>query len=319
MLGGIMSAPPNHNGGPPLVERSFKKRWAQALFNHPGKKPMGSIAMAFLIYMRMDAKGEGAAIPDSEFMSHCGVSDGSVRVFKRWLVSQEFIRIKVRGHRGSCSEFQATIPAADAAIQASTPVADQPNIPAANAGIPEPDYRRPMPVVEIIPPATAAGIRQMAAGDAGIPSRAHARIETPSGLVISQKVEDKSPLTPLRFEDPYDRATIENGKLVLFNGLRQEWLEKFGGDEETLDLALIEISADIQPNSRKSMEAQVSARLARMARDARDKDKRYAKAVERNKRAASPQAGGETSYDRTSRFVDKALQNLTPKQGKLLP
>jgi hypothetical protein len=166
-----MTAPSNHNGGPPLAERNFKKRWAVSLFNHPDKKPMGSIAMAFLIYTRMDGQGCGATISDAEFMFHCGVSDGSVRVFKRWLIENEFIRISIRGRRGSRSEFQATIPAASAAIVDDT----DSDIPAVVAGNTERDYRQSSPVKRSGIPANAAGKPEMAAANAGIPSGSRAR------------------------------------------------------------------------------------------------------------------------------------------------
>jgi len=160
-----------HNNPPP--DRTFKRRWVSALFSVQ-KKPYGSIAMAFKIYMEMDGQGRGATISDDEFRDCCGVSDGSCRVFKKWLVDNHFIRIEVRGQRGRKSTFQATIPgeipAASAAIQ------DE--IAAPNTGSSE-EYRHPLPAVEIEIPATAAAISEPAAEYAGIPaSRAPARIES---------------------------------------------------------------------------------------------------------------------------------------------
>jgi hypothetical protein len=171
------------NGGPPLVDRTFKKRWAFALFARPDK-PAGAVAMGFKIYMEMDSAGRGATISDAEFMVACGVSDGSCRVFKRWLLSNGFIQIMKRGYRGHRSEFMATIPgeqipAALAAIGIE--------IPAANAGSNGEEYRQPMPAETNNLPATTAAISEVAAPVAGIPPRAPARIEPPSGVNIINK------------------------------------------------------------------------------------------------------------------------------------
>lgn len=106
-----------HNGGPPIRQRQFKRRWATALFAHLGSedkpKPAGSVAMAFRLYMEMDGEGRGAVISNEEFSASCGVSDRSIRYFKRWLLDFGFICISVRGTRWGSSEFQATIPGDD--------------------------------------------------------------------------------------------------------------------------------------------------------------------------------------------------------------
>lgn len=84
----------------------------------------------------------------------------------------------------------------------------------------------------------------------------------------------------------------EDGGVRLQNGTRQTWLERFGGDEEALSLALVEAAGRLQPNSRKPLKYQIESQLARMVRDTRDRDKRYAKAVEdRATRAPAPRRG----------------------------
>ena len=125
-----MTIPSTHNGGPPLNDRTFKQRWALAIFQHPNK-PQGAVAMAFKIYMEMDSNGEGIVVSDQEFIQSCGVADGSCRVFKRWLVAHGFIEIAARGQRGRSSRFKARIPAAAAAITDT----QKHEIPATNAGI----------------------------------------------------------------------------------------------------------------------------------------------------------------------------------------
>ena len=74
----------------------------------------------------------------------------------------------------------------------------------------------------------------------------------------------------------------KTGEILLLNGTRQTWLEKFGGDGERLDLALIEIAGDINEGSRKPLAADVQGRLARKAGDKLDRDQRYRAAVASN-------------------------------------
>jgi hypothetical protein len=122
-------------------------------------------------------------------------------------------------------------------------------------------------------------------------SRAY--IELPSEVLKPKKVEEKYPPYP---QSDDQRIAFDNGRLVLFNGLRQFWLEEFGGDAKRLDLALIEAAGAVQPNNRvKPLESQVGALLARKVADKRDKDERYAKAVNANAKAP---AGRQPAEDR---------------------
>ena len=121
--------------------------------------------------------------------------------------------------------------------------------------------------------------------------------ESPTEIVISKK---DSPFIP---QDPYDRAIFENGRLVLLNGCREFWLDKFGGDAERLDLALTQAAGYVQPNNRyKPLEAQVGAQLARIAAEKRDKDQRYAAAVKAKTPAASPSHPQTSRAARTAEF-----------------
>jgi hypothetical protein len=180
-----------HNGGPPLRDRGFKKRWALALFARQDK-PAGAVAMGFKIYMEMDGEGRGATISDAEFQVCCGVSDGSCRTFKRWLLSNGFIAISVRGRRGYRSEFRALIP--------------DDGIPAAVAGIEVLEIASQPAVVagikaekSAIQPATVAAIPPPEPQDAGAYARASAREnttrankESPTGIVISEASKQDS-------------------------------------------------------------------------------------------------------------------------------
>lgn len=94
-----------------------------------------------------------------------------------------------------------------------------------------------------------------------------------------------------------DRVAIQGGRIVLLNGLRQYWLDRFGGDADRLDLALIAAAPYVQENSRRPLEAQVSAQLARAVADKRDRDQRYAAAAQRNG------GGGSKPEGRTARLL----------------
>jgi hypothetical protein len=204
-----------HNRPPP--DRNFKKRWVSALFAVQ-RKPYGSIAMAFKIYMEMDSQGRGATISDDEFRDCCGVSDGSCRVFKKWLVDNEFIRIEVRGQRGRKSTFQAVIPGE---IPATYAAIDH-EIPAPNTGSPE-EYRRPLPAVENEIPATAAAINEPAAECAAIPaSHAPAQMESLRDSYTSES-EVKSPPTPQQASGPRDgEEEVSPGVFVNCETIRHE-------------------------------------------------------------------------------------------------
>jgi hypothetical protein len=141
------------NGGPPLDEptKFTKRKWALTLLERP-KKPVGAVAMAFKLYMEMDAQGCGAVIPDADFVVSCGVSDRSIRTFKKWLLDTGFVEIKVKGTRGRQTEFIARIPGED--IQATVAALNE-QIAATNSGNNEED-RQPLPEVPTELPVMAA-------------------------------------------------------------------------------------------------------------------------------------------------------------------
>lgn len=101
-----------------------------------------------------------------------------------------------------------------------------------------------------------------------------------------------------------DRLRIE-----LVNGVRAEWVDRFGGAEDVLDDTLIELSGKIKPNSPTPIVAQIDSYLARVARDRRDSDKRYQKATadrEKTRSRQSADKGGipqESELERTKRLL----------------
>ena len=102
-----------------------------------------------------------------------------------------------------------------------------------------------------------------------------------------------------------DRATFENGQIILDESLRAFWLERFEGDSERLDLALIQAAGYVQPNNRsKPLEAQVGAQLARAVSEKRDRDKRYEAAVQNNAKGGQPKEGSTNRTFRIAKMLE---------------
>ena len=85
-------------------------------------------------------------------------------------------------------------------------------------------------------------------------------------------------------------VTFVEGRLTLVNGTRAFWLERFGGDAIALDLALIEAAGSLQRGSNAGLKVQVERKLANIARDTRDRDKRYERATGKGKAPSGAQA-----------------------------
>lgn len=103
---------------------------------------------------------------------------------------------------------------------------------------------------------------------------------------------DKVEHTPVNFRtmfaDSVETAGVEcvDGTVRLVNGVKQFWLDEFGGDEKRLDLALRQIT--IQPLGRMPLRQQVERQLARQVADRYDRDQRYQSAVKSSKQPARP-------------------------------
>lgn len=143
-----------------------------------------------------------------------------------------------------------------------------------------------------------------------VPKNALARVE--EKLLPPQQEEtglDKNPLYPpnviavtnwnTAFAPVEPRCQIVSGKIVLGTELRGEWLDRFGGDEEGLDLALTQAAAYVQTNNTATpLEARISSQLARIVADRRDKDRRYAAA------ASQKAASAQTQTAKPSRIME---------------
>jgi hypothetical protein len=120
-------------------------------------------------------------------------------------------------------------------------------------------------------------------------SRTYARMESPSGILIPKKLD--SPFFP---QDPYAQVwRDENGRLVLSDEYRADWVNRFGGDAARLELAITQAEGYLQPNNRtKSLDVQLASQLARIVAEKRDRDTRYASAAAANQPA---KANGQPS------------------------
>jgi hypothetical protein len=171
-----------HNGGPDMAQpRNFKKRWAYALFAHP-KKPIGTVAMGFKLYMEMNAQGEGAVISDREFSEACGVSERACQNFKRWLLDEGFVSIQLKGNKGRSNTFAAKIPGQELTARNAANAEEQ----AAPIAGKENDQRHPLPETANTMPAIHAEEPPSPAPRAvNAPPRAPtpAHFEPPSGVI----------------------------------------------------------------------------------------------------------------------------------------
>lgn len=127
--------------------------------------------------------------------------------------------------------------------------------------------------------------------------RVRARIESPSGIHTHLDISPQTPqgrqmdqLNP----DPYfENAGIiraDDGSLVLVNGTKARWLKAFSGDENRLELALIQAAGEVQLRSRNPLKLQVERTLARIAGQKHDGDNRYKAACNRNSTTPSGSA-----------------------------
>lgn len=127
---------------------------------------------------------------------------------------------------------------------------------------------------------------------------------------VTEPIEVKSPLPPkgarttkgeywknqLNPEPPH-AGIVRNadGSIALLNGTHANWLKKFDGDAERLDLALTEAAGEVRMNSPTPFEAQVSRVLARILGQKRDRAANYDRAVKNNANAKPKSDGPDYS------------------------
>lgn len=148
--------------------------------------------------------------------------------------------------------------------------------------------------------------------DGQLPEKPDA-VEATSGKSVRIQITGKG-RNDLEKGDTRERARLENGQIQLADDLHALWLEKFDGDGERLDLALIQVAGFIQPNSHtRSLETQVSSQLARIAADKRDRDRRYQAAADAKPARAAP---GMTNFDRKIEATRRCRQVLRDMSAK---
>lgn len=73
-------------------------------------------------------------------------------------------------------------------------------------------------------------------------------------------------------------TVADDGSIAIHNEFKKFWLQRFDGNRDRLEMALLQAAGFVQPNSNKPLEAQVGAQLARIVSEKMDRDQRYAKA-----------------------------------------
>lgn len=168
------------------------------------------------------------------------------------------------------------------------------------------------------------------------PTDSRARIDSPSGRLFTKKIDKIPPFPPTEFAarsekddktgyagPPFDKGTrlqqddsfeaiqLINGNLILNSAERADWLQRFGGDSERLDLALIQAVGYVQANSSRPLLIQVRTQLARYAADKRDRDRRYAEAAKQNGKAGSNGQAGSSEVWR--KLMAESLKKREPQ------
>lgn len=294
-------APIGHNGGPALVETryqdSVKYRWALALFADP-KTPSYVIAMSWAIHWYSKPEGWGAALSNEQFVAMCGLSESSVTRGKKWLLDNRYVSIRV-GKKGFKTQFQLVIPEKTNQGLVVTQTTNHDEIGrlsegSQGEGLQTDDNKSS----EGLPNALMGSQSDALRGkdnynrlrEEGAKAPVHVEDETVEPVVYQKpkrQPQGGRAFWQQHLAPPVEHSAVEmiNGLVKLVNGTRQEWVKMFQGDEENLDLALIEISGKIQSNSNRTLEQQVMSQLAAMVRDRKDRDARYQKGVERNAKA----------------------------------
>jgi hypothetical protein len=140
--------------------------------------------------------------------------------------------------------------------------------------------------------------------------------ENPSGLSsTSEKIDPpltpQSPIQARSWEDDVaaHAVKVETGiqfdpdtrACTLVNGTRAKWLARFGDDAEDLQLAIEDAAGIVQINSSTPVSAQIERRLSIIVRDRREKDKRYAAAVDKNNRTRGSAPSDRSKWARVVR------------------
>lgn len=342
-----------HNGGPALEEGSRKRKltirtqWAKALFADK-RTPSYVIAMCWAIHWYSQDDGSGAALSNEQFETMCGVPDRSVTRGKRWLYDNGYVSLRV-GRSGQKTRFQMLIPdPALAAVETQAepePVRQGGGIQDARVAALANSIRQGGGL-EDEQPATEAALKNPIRHGGDVNPPEWRTVGRQGGDLIQESNQERkqeeeigahAPTTEEKTEqpsdrksgngfwhaafapkeaDPHDDVLLHDGKVVLLNGAKTEWLLQFQGDEADLNLALIEISAEIQPNSNVPVKAQVSRKLAQMTRKRREQDKRYAAAAAAKGKPATRIEDAAARRERIRQHAIEAAEAFERQRGR---
>jgi hypothetical protein len=308
----VTNATIGHNGGPELDDGraiiSIRTKWAKALFADP-ETPVYVMAIAWAIHWYSDASGSGAALSNEQLEVMCGISPRTATRGKAWLRDNGYVQLKVG--LGTKTKFLLTVPHKMGVATQATLATEATPIKGS-----QPDGVANLTGSQSGEVATQARVGGSQSGEGGSQS-GQGGVATQAALSSKDNQEDiQDKRAPARGrskksfweraftrDDHSDGVALEKGRLTLLNGTKSYWLEKFG-TEDSLDLALIEISPLLQPNTQRPLQAQVEGRLAKIISERRDRDERYAKAVKANKGGAADQSKPSTE-ERLRQYLEE--------------
>lgn len=102
-------------------------------------------------------------------------------------------------------------------------------------------------------------------------------------LAVAASKPRKSAAPMLGENADHSSCWVDETGLHLVNGYRADWLKKFDGNEERLEMAINEIAPYVKPNSPTPLQIQVNGKLGKIIGEKIDKDTRYSKAVKPEK------------------------------------
>ncbi len=282
-----MTATIGHNGGPDIdgPKQSLRTQWAKALFADP-ETPAYVMAIAWAVHWYSRADGTGAALSNAQLEVICGISSATATRGKAWLRDNGYVQLRV-GTGTTKTSFRMAIPEMGVITQIAPS--------------------------ESVPDQADDGSNQ--ADDGGVITETTNIQERNSGRIQEKRDEPsgranfwREAFNPsaLHSED----IVLKDGKPFLTNGTRSLWLERFDNDEKRLDMALIQISGFIQPNSNRPLPVQVESQLARFLNEEMGRDKRYRKAIKSKEVQAEP-----SKHEKLRAMVHEAVEAEEARKG----
>ena len=264
-----------HNGGPKLNDQrtTIRTRWAKALFADPTTPPY-VMAIAWAVHWFSTPEGRGAALSNEQLKCICGISERTATRGKAWLRDEGYVQLTV-GSGDEKTRFQMALPTVSDALRVATQstlavqaeqVADRLTVQGSHTG------------KGSQPDGAATQATQTS-------HTVHPRVATQATSIQerdSRPIQDKKGGRPSEAKNLWQEAlnphaddvVLIDGKPTLLNGQRVHWLELFGGNEQRLDLALVQIAPYVQQNNNRPLQAQVASQLARIIGGKMDREQK---------------------------------------------